>query len=312
MSDFESSVSEPQDMIESEPDEDNDDLSVTQNSSLPPSQNPDKPDKITRVSAIRRGLKGLDDGLEPRGLLKFWKRGTEEDRNQYFGREDERHNEWMEKEKYSSNRKKQVQIDTQRERARLRKQKSRARRKESRSGGKKKRVRNSGLVKCTYNLIYANQVINVKLADLPTRETTSSIAELTRPARALKKKFKAENKKPQGRKKMKNTDSDAKYHNWFTPLTWSLIEKANRNAGWEMSPSAIVREAKRIDAVIFANLSRTTVIGWIDRSGDTPRWTDSVLERIERGNDSGHKNGGRLGILVRYSHLRSSDTCILI
>ena len=84
MSDFESSVSEPQDMIESEPDEDNDDLSVTQNSSLPPSQNPDKPDKITRVSAIRRGLKGLDDGLEPRGLLKFWKRGTEDGERKIF------------------------------------------------------------------------------------------------------------------------------------------------------------------------------------------------------------------------------------
>jgi hypothetical protein len=119
----------------------------------------------------------------------------------------------------------------------------------------------------------------------------------------LKKKIKAQNKKPQGRKKTTKTTEDAKYHNWFNPITWSLIEKASRNAGWEMSASAIVRESKRIDPVVFANLSRTTVIGWIDRSGDVPRWTDSVLQRIEQGNDPGHKNGGRLGILVSQQSL---------
>lgn len=50
---------------------------------------------------------------------------------------------------------------------------------------------------------------------------------------------------------MKNTDLDAKYHNWFTPLIWSLIEKASQYAGWEMSPSAIVKEVKKIDPIIF-------------------------------------------------------------
>ena len=122
--------------------------------------------------------------------------------------------------------------------------------------GKKKRVCNQWSCKKNMSLYisYANQVINVQLADLPARKTRSSIAELTCPARALKKKIKAENKKPQGQKKMKTTE-DAKYHNWFNPFTWSLIKKVSRNAGWEMSASAIVREAKRIDAVIFANLS---------------------------------------------------------
>jgi hypothetical protein len=162
-----------------------------------------------------------------------------------------------------------------------------------------------------YLKIYVNQVINVKLADLPSRKTRSSIAELTRPARALKKKIKAGNKKPQGQKKTKTVE-DAKYHNWFSPFTWSLIEKASRNAGWEMSASAIVREAKRIDAVTFANLSRTTVIGWIDRSGDTPRWTDSVLQRIERGNDPGHNNGGRIGILVSQQSFTIITRCLLV
>ena len=271
---------------------------------------PNKPDrqnnhKLTRVSAIRSGLKGLNNTSKPWGLFKFWKKGTEEDKNQFFAREDERHNEWMEQNKDRSDRKKHVEIDTKQECARLQKQKSRARKRESslrnqdgtKNLGKKKRYATSGLVKCNYYISYANQVINIQLADLPAHKTRSSIAELTRPARALKKKIKAENKKPQGRKKMKTTE-DAKYHNWFNPFTWSLIEKASRNAGWEMSASAIVREAKRIDAVIFTNLSQTTVIGWIDHSGDMPRWTNSVLQCIERGNDPGHKNGGRLGILV--------------
>jgi hypothetical protein len=102
------------------------------------------------VTAIRSGLKGLGDGLNPQGLFKFWKRGTKEDRNQYFGREDERHKEFMEQHKETSDRKKQVQNDRQRECARLRKQKSRARKRESKNIEKKKRVCNdSGLVKCT-------------------------------------------------------------------------------------------------------------------------------------------------------------------
>jgi hypothetical protein len=170
VSDIESSASEPQDMIDSDPDEENEfntdfdkdndlPLAVTQISSLPSSQSippdetdHDKPNNLTRVSAIRSGLNGLKDGLKPQGLLKFWKRGTDEDRNNFFEREDERHNEWMEKEKYSSDRKKQVQTDLQRERARLRKQKSRARMRESKNGEKKKRVRNNSdlqVVKCT-------------------------------------------------------------------------------------------------------------------------------------------------------------------
>lgn len=110
-----------------------------------------------------------------------------------------------------------------------------------------------------------HQVINVKLSDLPHHKTRSSLAELTRPARAIKRKYKNETKATSGRKQ-KRLAQDAKYHNWFTPFTWALIEKAARNAGWEMSPSAIVREAKKIDALVFENLKRTTVAAWIDRS----------------------------------------------
>jgi hypothetical protein len=120
-----------------------------------------KNQKVTRVSAIRSGLEGLNDASKPRGLFKFWKKGTNEDKNQYFQREDERHNEWMEQDKVTSHQKKQVQVDMKRERARLRKQKSRAKKKESmiqdgtdNPKGKKKRVRSNSVVLKKY--LYAN------------------------------------------------------------------------------------------------------------------------------------------------------------
>ena len=81
-----------------------------------------------------------------------------------------------------------------------------------------------GLWNVLKNIIHSIQVINVQLADIPTHKTKSSIAELTRPARALKNKYKAENKKPQGWKKTKTTEN-AKYHNCFNPLGPSMKKR---------------------------------------------------------------------------------------
>jgi hypothetical protein len=66
-----------------------------------------------------------------------------------------------------------------------------------------------------------------------------------------------------------------------------------------MSASEIVATAKRMDPVVFDGLRRTTVDGWIDRSGERPRWKDSVLRKIDQGNDPGHNKGGSRGVLVR-------------
>ena len=66
-----------------------------------------------------------------------------------------------------------------------------------------------------------------------------------------------------------------------------------------MSASAIVQALKRMDPDTFADISRTTIEGWIDRKGPTPRWSDAVLKKVEQGNDPGHSKGGRRGILVR-------------
>src|SRR5438045_37166 len=72
-----------------------------------------------------------------------------------------------------------------------------------------------------------------------------------------------------------------------------------------MSPSTIVQIAKNRAPVTFAGLTIETVRGWIDRTGDRPRWSDAVLRRAEQGNVVGHSKGGQRGILV-------SSSCIVI
>jgi hypothetical protein len=120
---------------------------------------------------------------------------------------------------------------------------------------------------------------------------------LSRPGRAIKRKFKNDHKKPQGRKATLPV-RPAKYHNWFSPFVWSQIEIAIRQVGWKMGASEIVAAAKRIDPVVFEGFTRTTVKSWIDRSGDRPKWTKAILQRIDRGNDTGHNKGGQRGVLV--------------
>lgn len=126
-----------------------------------------------------------------------------------------------------------------------------------------------------------------------------SIAELSRPARSLKEKFKAKVRKVSGRKR-NNTEKPAKYHNWFTPFLFKQIEDARITSGgptW--STRAIIRELQKKDFATFKGLSRTTINGWIDRSQNKPRWSEKTLERVRKGNEPGHVNGRRKGVLVR-------------
>jgi hypothetical protein len=63
-----------------------------------------------------------------------------------------------------------------------------------------------------------------------SKKAKQTIVELTWPARALKEKIKAKNKKPQGRKRIHQARS-AKYHNWHTPFCWSQIQLAAKKSG---------------------------------------------------------------------------------
>jgi hypothetical protein len=135
----------------------------------------------------------------------------------------------------------------------------------------------------------------------PAKKPKNTVAEQTRPARLLISEDRNARRKPQGRKKKKER-KQATYHNWFTPLSWSIIQQAAKAAGWEMSSTSIVKLCQARAPEIFAGLTRETVKCWIDRSGERPRWSDATLRRIEAGNKPGHALGGVRGALVSFPY----------
>jgi hypothetical protein len=110
-------------------------------------------------------------------------------------------------------------------------------------------------------------------ADESVKMIKGNVAELTRPARAILEKIKNQKHKPPGRKR-KNQSRPAKNTNWLTPFCWSQIVIVAKQVGWKMSASAMADALKKRDPITFAGINRTTIDGWIDRSGDRPRWKE--------------------------------------
>jgi hypothetical protein len=133
-------------------------------------------------------------------------------------------------------------------------------------GGTKRQVKKTFLIVEQSELIGIYQVRKMELQETPKLDQGGTIAELTRPARSLKKKFKNEIRKPQGRKAFR-TKKQAKYHNWFTPFIFKQIENARITAGGpNWSTRAIERELMKKDPVVFKDFRRQTLDEWIDRS----------------------------------------------
>ena len=129
-------------------------------------------------------------------------------------------------------------------------------------------------------------------------EQGATVAELSRPARAVEQKVKEKTRKPQGCK-AKVRHEDTKYHNWFTPFLFKQIDNARILVGGpQWSTRKIVKELKKKDGNTFAGLNRTTIDGWIDRTESKLKWSERTLERLKWGNDLGHSKGGQKGILV--------------
>ena len=142
------------------------------------------------------------------------------------------------------------------------------------------------------------------MAYQPTVDLGGSIAELSRPAKVLNRNFMEKRRKPQGRKR-KHHDLKGKYHNWLSPFLFTQIETARVTSGGpKWSTRAIVYVLKKKDPKTFQGLSRSTINRWIDRTGDKPKWSERTLERVRRGNEPGHDNCGRKGILVSEYYLR--------
>ncbi|KAJ6632261.1 hypothetical protein B0H10DRAFT_1639305, partial [Mycena sp. CBHHK59/15] len=131
-----------------------------------------------------------------------------------------------------------------------------------------------------------------------------TMAEVSRPRRQFKEDSK-KNKKPSGRKqKEKNKKRDSKLINWFHPLLFPQIIVAAARAGKPWKPSAIVREARKLNMGAFWRLTSQVVGTWIDpeaKARGVSKWKASVLSNVERGKGnapSGHTT--RTGILVSY------------
>jgi hypothetical protein len=136
------------------------------------------------------------------------------------------------------------------------------------------------------------------LKHTPALDMGGSVAELSRPAHSLNAKFKEKVRKASGRKS-KNKEKRTKYHNWFTPFLFKQIEAARISSGGpKWSTRTIIRDLHKKDCETFKGLYRTTMDGWIDRSGNKPCWSNTTLEHIKKGNEPGHANGGRKGVLV--------------
>ena len=114
------------------------------------------------------------------------------------------------------------------------------------------------------------------VTDKSVKKIKGNIPELTRPARELKEKMRAKGRKVQGRKKI-HEPRPAKYHNWLTPFCWTQIAIIAKQVGWQMGASAIADGLKKRDPITFTKISRTTINGWIDHSGDKPQWKESIL-----------------------------------
>jgi hypothetical protein len=105
--------------------------------------------------------------------------------------------------------------------------------------------------------------------DGSTRKWPKILIKETCPACMLEKRSKQKSRKPQGCK-LKHECHPAKYHNWFTPVSWAIIEQATKAAGWHMSATESVSIAKAQNLEIFQDLTRETVKGWIDRTSKKP------------------------------------------
>ncbi|THU76846.1 hypothetical protein K435DRAFT_703867, partial [Dendrothele bispora CBS 962.96] len=140
------------------------------------------------------------------------------------------------------------------------------------------------------------------------RKIAQDVAEISRPKRQLKPKFRDENRKPQGRKKTKES-RQARYVNWQTPFLWQQIDLAAREVGY--SATAIVKRLRGRDADSFSTLRESTVRGWIDKSGTSRCWSSATLARVKQKHDNGHSKEGRRGVLFGHPDVVDNITARL-
>jgi len=254
-------------------------------------------------SSVREAVE-LSKGLKkPRGLLAFYTVATAEQKEVHNAAHFEDIRTKAEDGQYMEERAKDKKSQHTKVAQRLRQQKSRHLKKERQiqAGVRSPSGHMKNVSRLLIELQLSPYLLRVEHCMLDLQDTsnssTTTVAELTRPARALKRKLHLA-KKSSGRKETK-VIRPATYHNWHTPFVWKQIQRAVKHVGWKMSASAIVKTLQTWDPIVFKGLRNSTVNSWIDRSGSKPKWTEALLHKVDQGNDPGHNKGGQRGVLVR-------------
>lgn len=127
------------------------------------------------------------------------------------------------------------------------------------------------------------------------------LAEQSRPKRAIEETLHQSTRKPQGRKR-KHEWETAKYVNWHSPFLWPAIERAalHPSVGLNMSTTRIKDVLVRVNPdSVYGRLNRSTIEGWIDRTGTRPHWSEAALAMAAKGHIQGG-HGGFRGYLAGY------------
>ncbi|KAK6996843.1 hypothetical protein R3P38DRAFT_3626103 [Favolaschia claudopus] len=261
-----------------------------------------RPAKEKVVAAAKRGLQEMEalPQSERMGLFKFLTKETAQQkrkREEDIRAEAEVRAERRQQDDLEKARKKILTADEKREAAMYRKRQERER---GYLADVKAGIRNEDFSLAAPQT-KKRRIIVPNLQDIPTSD---DIAELSRPARQIEKRYKDKHRTHKSGRKRKNEDQQRVYTNWKTPFLFKQILVAGRqtkDAGG-LSSTAIVKYLRTRDRETFANLAATTVQGWFQRDDHGVKiWNPAVLEAAKvNGNIPGHDKGGRRGALSAH------------
>lgn len=248
--------------------------------------------KLQGKSAVHAGLEKLEKSKGERtGLFRFFGRATAEEYRAQVARATEETETLLERDRDLEDNLRQLETQRRKDAQNKRQREHRARIRATKDAG----ANTARGVKRSLDALHDT------LEGAETKRQKQEFAEATRPKRAIRAALHTKSRKPQGRKSTK-LKTRAIYVNWHTPLLWGQIMKAasDPSVGWTMSTTAIKKVLMQRSPESFAKLNRSTIEGWIDRSGPKPKWSDSSLQMAEKGHSQGGHAAGARGALAAH------------
>ncbi|KIJ45400.1 hypothetical protein M422DRAFT_251175 [Sphaerobolus stellatus SS14] len=138
--------------------------------------------------------------------------------------------------------------------------------------------------------------------DLTSSQSSEQVAEQSRPHCEIKEQERKKNQGPGRKARLRQNEyQKATYVNWFDPLIWLQIDTVAKTIPL-MGPAKIVARLQKLNPIQSKPLNKSTVWYWIDCSGPSPRWKDSILARMKAG-DRAPCKPVMLSILEPYPHI---------